>query len=147
VIDISDQELLRQIVRREGRSFLQYIGQAFPWTPPGAEDEVTAIRIMAAEQQGELAGLVRFMTKNRVTPPYLGAFPTGFTSMNFTSMGFLLPVLIQAERDGIKALEADTARLADLDARGEVAALLDQKKRHLNALTALAAAGNTRSVA
>ena len=146
-MEFSDQDILKHIVRREGRSFLQYIGQAFPWTPPDQEDEVTAVRIMAAEQQDELTGLVRFMTKNRITPPYLGAYPTAFTSMNFTSIDFLLPVLIQAERDGIKALEADTARLADLDARGEVAALLDQKKRHLDDLAALAAAGNTRSVA
>jgi hypothetical protein len=147
VIDISDQELLRQIVRREGRSLLQYIGQAFPWTPPGQEDEVTAIRIMAAEEQDELSGLVRFMTKNRIIPPYLGAYPTAFTSMNFTSIDFLLPVLIQAQHDGIKALEADTARLADLDARGEVAALLDQKKRHLDDFTRLVDAANARSVA
>jgi hypothetical protein len=147
VIDTSDQALLQQIVRREGRSFLQYIGQAFPWTPPGQESEVTAIRTMAAEEQDELTDLVRFMTKNRITPPYLGAYPTAFTSMNFTAIDFLLPVLIQTEHDGIKALEADTARLADLDARGEVAALLDKKKRHLDDLTGLAAAGNARSVA
>jgi len=146
-MESSDQHLLQQIIRREGRSFLQYIGQAFPWSPPGREGEVTAIGIIAAEEQDELSGLVRFMTKNRITPPYLGAYPTAFTSMNFTSIGFLLPVLIQAEHDGIKALEADTARLMDLDARGEVAALLDVKKRHLDDLTGLADAGNAHSVA
>src|SRR5262249_15898382 len=106
-----------------------------------------AIRIMAADEQDELSGLVSYMTKNRITPPYLGAFPTAFTSMNFTSIDFLLPVLIQAEHNGIKALEADTARLTDLDARGEVAALLDKKKRHLDELSRLAAAANARSVA
>ena len=146
-MESSDQELLKQIVRREGRSFLQYIGQAFPWTPPGHEGEVTAIRTMAAEEQGELTDLVHFMTKNRITPPYLGAYPTAFTSMNFTSIDFLLPVLLEAEQKGIKELEADTARLTDLDARGEVAALLDQKKRHLDDLTGLADSRNARSVA
>jgi hypothetical protein len=146
-MESSDQELLRQIVRREGRSFLQYIGQAFPWTPPGEENEVTALRIMAAGQQDELTGLVHFMTKNRITPPYLGAYPTAFTSMNFTSIDFLLPVLLEAERKGIKELEADTARLVDLDARGEVAALLDQKKRHLDDLAGLARSRNAPSVA
>ncbi len=146
-MESSDQELLQQVVRREGRSFLQYIGNAFPWAPPAQEGEVTAVRTMADEEQNELTDLVQFMVKNRITPPYLGAYPTTFTSMNFTSIDFLLPVLIQAEHDGIKALEADIARLMDLDARGELAALLDAKKRHLDDLTALARAGNARSVA
>jgi len=67
--------------------------------------------------------------------------------MNFTSIDFLLPVLLEAERVGIKELESDAARLNDLDARGEVAALLDVKKRHLDGLTGLAEARNARSVA
>jgi hypothetical protein len=146
-MEITDQELLQHIVRRQGRSFLQYIGEAFPWAPPGQEDEVAALRTLAGEEQEELTDLVRFMTKSRITPPYLGAYPTVFTSMNFTSIDFLLPVLLEAEQKGIKELEADTARLKDLDARGEVAALLDIKKRHLDDLTRLSQSRNARSVA
>jgi hypothetical protein len=87
------------------------------------------------------------MTKNRITPPYLGAFPTAFTSMNFTSIDFLLPVLLEAAHAGINELEMDAARLTDLDARGEVAALLDKKRRHVEELTGLAGARKSRSVA
>jgi hypothetical protein len=146
-MELSDQHLLQQIVRREGRSFLQYIGQAFPWAPPGQEAEVGALKTLAEEEQEELTGLVRFMATNRVTPPYLGAYPTAFTSMNFTSLDFLLPVLLDAQREGVKQLEADTSGLKDLDARGEVAALLDIKKRHLDELASLADSKTARSVA
>jgi hypothetical protein len=146
-MELSDQHLLQQIVRREGRSFLQYIGEAFPWAPPGQEGEVAALRSLAEEEQDELTGLVRFMTKNRITPPYLGAYPTVFTSMNFTSIDFLLPVLLDAQREAVKQLEADTSGLKDLDARGEVAALLDKKKRHLDDLARLADSRNAHSVA
>jgi hypothetical protein len=63
-----------------------------------------------------------------------------FTTLNFVSLDYLLPRLAEDGRRAVAALERDRAALTDADARAELDRLLDQKRRHLKTLEALATA-------
>jgi hypothetical protein len=140
VIDPKDAALLETIVRREGRSLLQYVAEAFPWTKSPGDPLVDQVRDLARQERDAVAALTKFLARRRHTVPYLGSFPMRFTTMNFVSLDYLVPRLVEDGRQAIAALERDRAALTDADGRAEADRLLDLKRRHLKALEALKAA-------
>jgi hypothetical protein len=135
-----DCALLEALVRREGRSLLQYVSAAFPWPKAPGDPTPDRVRDLAREERDALASLTKFLTRRRHVVPYLGAFPMAFTTMNFVSLDYLLPRLADDGRRSVAALERDRAALADGDARAELDQFLDLKRRHLKTLEALATA-------
>ena len=83
MIDARDADLLKEIVRRESRSLLQYVGDSFPWTTRQERETLPMLRSMIEEEREAAAALARFLASQRQTPPYLGAFPQSFTTINF----------------------------------------------------------------
>ena len=79
----------------------------------------------------------RFLSKNRLTPPYLGAYPSYFTSYNYLSLDTLLPLLVLHQRNSMAAMAKDLADLKDGASRKEVQQALAMKGRHLKALEEL----------
>src|SRR5207253_7769221 len=65
VIDPVTQAVLQRIIRREGRSLLQYVSESFPWTAPGENGAVVRLREIAAEENNSTAALVRYVSKRR----------------------------------------------------------------------------------
>ena len=127
-------DVVQEIIRREGRSFLQYIGDTFPWVAD--EDRAAFVRlkqIIAGQQQG-IGDLSRFLTRRRAEAPYLGSYLQSFTTWNFVSVKALLPRLVADVRRGVDALAADMARVSDPEARALVEHYLALKKRHLQTL-------------
>ena len=140
MIAAPDAARLETIIRREGRSLLQYQSEAFP-RPTWSDDPTPGkLRELAREERDAVGSLVRFLARRRHTVPYLGAFPMAFTTMNFVSLDFVLPRLAEDGRRAVADLERDRAALTDAEARAEVDKLLELKRRHLKALEALATA-------
>jgi hypothetical protein len=130
---------LQTILRRESRSFLQFVAEAYPWTTPKERAALeTLLKLIAYEREGVVM-LGRFLVHRHVELPYLGTYPENFTTMMFVSLEFLLPRLVDEQRQGIDALEADLALVTDPAARAAVEQLLDRKRRHLPILEDLAA--------
>jgi hypothetical protein len=146
VNDLALEPLLQIIIRREGRSLLQYAGDAFPWTTPAHQPALAELRRMIQEDNEAIDALARYLRKRRMTPPYLGAYPMSFTGYGFVGLDHLLPLLVVYQRRSIADLERDLARLDDAGARAEVQKLLDLKQRHLKQLEELAA-GKTAATA
>jgi hypothetical protein len=140
VIATPDAALLEAIIRREGRSLLQYQSEAFPWPKTSGDPTPEKVRQLAREERDAVGSLVRFLSRRRHTVPYLGAFPMAFTTMNFVSLDFVLPRLAEDGRRAVADLERDRAALTDAEARAEVDRFLEMKRRHLKALEALATA-------
>ena len=140
MIPAPDAARLEAAVRREGRSLLQYVSEAYPWTKTAGDTTPDKVRDLAREERDALGALTKFLARRRHTVPYLGAFPMAFTTMNFVSLDYLLPRLAESGRQSITALEKDRAALSDADARAEVDRFLEMKRRHLKALEALATA-------
>jgi hypothetical protein len=140
VIAPQDAARLERVIRREGRSLLQYLSEAFPWPKTSGDPTPQKVRDLAREERDAIGTLVRFLARRRHTVPYLGAFPMGFTSMNFIALDRALEHLVADGRRAVAALEDDRAALTDADARAELEQFIDLKRRHLKALEALATA-------
>jgi hypothetical protein len=137
LIDPHSQTLLQDILRRESRSVLLYVDEAFPWTTATEAKSLTTLRqIIAAERQAVTA-LGQFLVRQRVPLPYLPPFPVSFTTINFLAFDYVLPRLIDSERQSITTLEHDLAALKNPAAHTEIEKLLALKRRHLPQLEAL----------
>jgi hypothetical protein len=141
VIDAQTQALLQEVLRREERSELMYVGAAYPWTTARGHAALEALRRLIREEAGALAALGRWMTRRRVPLPYLGVFPTGFTTINFLSLDYLLPRLRDRQREAVAQLERDAHAVTDPEARAQLDSLLELKRRHFATLESLAGSG------
>jgi hypothetical protein len=139
MIDPRTASLLQRMIRREGRSLLQYLGDAFPWIKSGEQESLRQLHVLVKEERDAVAELAKFLSRQRVAPPYLGAYPMGFTTLNFVTLESLLPRLVAFQQRCVANLESDLHQIQDPDAIIAVHRLLEVKKRHLKALEALAA--------
>jgi len=146
VIDPHSQTLLQDILRRESRSVLLYVDEAFPWTTLTEEKSWTTLRQLIAEERQAVAALGQFLVRQRVPLPFLPSFPVQFTTINFLAFDYVLPRLLDSERQSIAALERDLPALKNPAAHAEVEKLLALKRRHLPQLEALAPAQSLASV-
>jgi hypothetical protein len=133
-MDSVTKALLQDIVRREGRSLLQYVFEAFPWTGASERNALGKIETIVKEEQQGAAALISLLFKKHMTPPYLGAYPMTFTNLNYISLDHLLPLLIEYQRQRVGDLETYLTRIADRDAVAVVRQILDYKRRHLQTL-------------
>ena len=140
MIDAPTQALLQDVLRRESLALLQYIRDAFPWTSLEEQEAWPKLRRVVEEEAHALAELGQFLARRRVPLPYVGAFPMDFTTINFVSLDFVVPRLLDEQRREVAALEADLARVSDPEAREQLRRLLDLKRRHLPVLEGLASA-------
>jgi hypothetical protein len=140
VIAAQDAVRLEAVIRREGRSLLQYLSEAFPWPKTSGDPTPGKVRDLAREERDAVGTLVRFLARRRHTVPYLGAFPMGFTSLNFIALDVALSRLVEDGHRAVAALEADRAALTDPEAQAELDKFLELKRRHVKALEALATA-------
>jgi hypothetical protein len=130
---------LQQLIRSESRSLLQYVSESFPWTTAHDQAVREALQRFACEETEAIARLTRQLTKHHVTQPFQGSYPMSFTTVNFCSLSYLLPRLI----DDQKARIADVERVFHMLEGGEIKDLLAQllvlKKQHLSQLGGFAA--------
>lgn len=131
------KELLRTVTERESRSLLQYVADAFPWTTTRGQGSAQALFDIVKEDLASLNSLVRFLGRNKIKLPQMGAYPSAFTSMNFISLSRLRTLLLEAQQRAIADLERDLATSDDDSVRTLFQALLDLKRRHLHRLETL----------
>jgi hypothetical protein len=146
VIDLHTQQLLQNILRRESRSVLTYVAEAYPWTTSTEEKTWTDLQQLIAAEREAITSLGRFLVRHRIPLPYLPPYPSHFTTINFLALDFLLPRLIEDERRLIADLERDRAVLKDPAAQAEVDKLLALKRRNLGHLEELVSAQPQASV-
>ncbi len=136
---LSSAATLQAILRRESRSLLQYVREAYPWAKSGEQKTLSELDRLIDEEANSTAALARFLLRHHVRLPYLGAYPSHFTNVNYVGLDFLLPRLVEHQRGAIAALERDLAKLSDEDSRQQVQPILEMKRRHLKRLEELAA--------
>jgi hypothetical protein len=137
-MDPQTQTLLQEILRRESRSVLMYVAEAYPWTSSTRTKALTALQHLIAAEREAVAFFGRFLVRHRVPLPFLPSYPAHFTTINFLALDFILPRLIEHERQSIAELESDLAAVKSPEARAEVEKLLAIKRKHLPQLEELA---------
>lgn len=140
MLDATTQSRLQELLRRESRSFLLYVGDSFPWATAEEKAALAQLQSLVEEERKATASLAKFLARQRIPLPYLGSYPVAFTTLNFVSLDHLLPMLIDSERRSIAELQEDLSRFPDSDCRHQVQKLLDTKRQHLKTVEALAAA-------
>ena len=136
-MDSRTAAVLQQAFRRESLSMLRYVGEAFPWTTAGGDAALRRLREIEAEDRAATADLGRFLFRRHIPPSYIGSFPGAFTTINFLSLEYLLPRLIESQRKAVADLEHDLAAATDADAQAEVEKLVAVKREHLSELEGL----------
>jgi hypothetical protein len=139
VMDPNSQAVLEEIVRRESRSLLSYVGDSFPWTTTQGGPALARLHEVVRasnEAVGELGG---YLTRMRARTAFVGSYPASFTSWNFISLAYLLPRLVATEEEALRALEADVAALPAGEPKAQAEKLLAVKRRNLEALRGLTA--------
>jgi len=139
VIDVGGQAILQDILRRESRSLLQYVSEAFPWTTPAERATLASLQELIEEERREAAALGQFLVRQRIDLPQLGSYPLSFTTTNYVSLDHLLPMLVEHEQRALEELQADLPKLAGSDAQPVVRRILETKRRHLQTLQSMAA--------
>ena len=137
MIDREAYGLLQDVIRREGRSFLQYAGESFPWSTTKDQETMGKLKNLMTEEREGAEVLSRFLVKHRLAPPYLGSYPSYFASYNYLSLDKLLPLLLVHQHKMIEALTGDLAQLKDGESRKALQQALVMKNRHLQALQEL----------
>lgn len=138
MIDADTQQMLQHILRREGRTLLQYVHDAYPWATAARAGQQAEVQRMSRAEQEAVAGLSQYLFRRRIPPAFLGSYPASFTSFNFVSLEFLLPRLAQQQAKDTADLEKDLSKLTDPGARAQVESMLVLKKKHLAELQSLA---------
>jgi hypothetical protein len=139
MIDARTQALLQDLVRRASRSMLQYVGEAYPWIPDTDGELKANVQAVIDEEEMAVEGLATFLRKKRIPIGYLGSYQQNFTNLNYVSLDYLMPRLLDWQRNWTVVLERDAALIADPEAKGEVAKLVAVAHRHLHELEKLAA--------
>jgi hypothetical protein len=139
-MDAATEAILQDIVRRESRSLLQYVRDAYPWTNSREQQALTELLKLIEEDLKNAALLNQFLLRQHAKPPYLGPYPMAFANINYVTLDHLLPLLVEQQRQAIGRLESDLARLSDPAASAQVERILTTKQRHLKALEELSAA-------
>lgn len=129
--------LLQDVVRRESRSLLLYIGDSFPWTANDHAPDLVTMRKLVTREANAISTVGKYLVRQRITPPPYGSYPSSFTSCNFIDLAFLLPRLMAAQDLLIVALSADIAHVHEPEAKKQLLALLDVKRTTLAGLAAL----------
>lgn len=137
-MDSLSHSLLEEIIRRESRSLLQYVNEAFPWTTAEERATLAQLEKIIEEERQASASLARLLQKRHMPPPYIGPYPMEFANVNYVTLDHLLPLLVAQERRAIGDLERDLTCLLDDEAKAQVQKVLEMKRRHLEMLEKMA---------
>ena len=137
---MTDGMLLPEVLRRECRSYLQYIRESYPWAK-GKDEHLRAKVLSLAESEYQaLSDLARALQKRHITLPYLGAFSPSFTSSNFLAVSYVVPRLAGAQRQAIAELERDLKHIQNAELRALFEVYCDLKRANLQEFENLAGA-------
>jgi hypothetical protein len=137
VIDARSLQVLQEVFRRESRSVLQYVGDAFPWTTTDRTEALDRLQAIIHEERDALARLGQFLYRHHVVPLIASSYPASFTTLNFVSLDLILKRLIGFQEQSLTAVETDLTSVTDPETRHQLESFRDLKKRHLDALLLL----------
>jgi hypothetical protein len=136
VLSPEDQSVLQEIVRRRMRSLIQYVSDSVPWPNSDSEAAEAEFQKLAGEEQAAVAPIFQLLACEGKAP-YIGSYASNFTSINFVTMAYILPLLLSEQPKAIAQLERDEIKLSDPKAREPLQRLLSVMRRHRDRLEAM----------
>ncbi len=137
MLDTVSLNKLIAVVHRDGRSFLQYEAESFPWTVAAKSPWVVTLQQLASEEAKAIGKILRFLKRVCHRNLSLGSYSSLFTSWNFVTLESILPRIIQDVKDSIAEVEASLAAIRLEEPRQILEEYLAMKQRHLRTLEEL----------
>ncbi len=137
-MDANSLSQLVQVILKDGRSYLQYLSEAFPWATAQKQPALATLLVLAKEEGEAVTNIARYLQKQRLNPPRFGAYPSVYTNDNFVSLDYVLPILLRETKARVAHLEA-ASHVANDDARKLLTGYLELKRRQLASLAEIAA--------
>jgi hypothetical protein len=133
----SDLEILNRVLRELSGSFLQYVGECWPWTsagPDGAKQRESVMRCVERQRQS-IAMLADYLTPRQARVE-LGPYSTDFTDLHYVSLSFLQKKLIQTQKMTVELIDQQIMRLVDAEAQAVLESVRRNEQENLAALQA-----------
>ena len=117
------ESVLNRVLIDMGRSFLQYISDAWPWVDPLAQSIQDQVMVIAARQRQDVGDIASLLTEREQFIDF-GTFPTEYTDLQFLSLD---AILSRIHKSQASICESISHGLVEVNASGddaEAAALL-----------------------
>jgi len=131
--DTQTIDALNEMLAAEYGSLIHRLAEASPnVTWPAAGDGALAQEMLedVHRHQRSLVEMILKLRGSPVSPRY----PTETGSVHYLNLSYLMPQVIASERSPVKAYESGMSRVQHPEAMALVVQILDQHKRHLEAL-------------
>ena len=90
------ESMLNRVLIDMGRSFLQYISDAWPWVDPLAQSIQDQVMVIGARQRQDVAELATLLTEREHIIDF-GTFPTEYTDLQFLSLDSILTLIHKSQ--------------------------------------------------
>jgi ferritin len=125
---------INQVMNALRYSLASYLRFARPWIDASAQSIAETIRHVAQDHRQHVTRIGELLV-NRHGHVESRAFPRPFTGLNDLSIEYLLPLVIEDEKQIIQIIEASAVALnCDVEVSDLLAEVLDIEKRHLRVL-------------
>jgi hypothetical protein len=133
----SDLEILNRVLRELSGSFLQYVGECWPWTSARPEDARRREAVMQCieRQRQSIAMLAEYLAPHQARVEF-GPYSSDFTDLHYVSLAFLQQKLIQAQQKIVDLIDRLIVRLVDGEAQALLEAVRKNEQDNLAALQA-----------
>lgn len=137
----TDLEILNRALRDISGSFLQYVGEIWPWTSVGAEGDKLRQTVFQCvdRQRHSIQRIAEFLTSRQDRVEF-GQFSSEFTDLHYVSLTFLLKKLIDSQTLVVESLNRAVTLLPSGDETHDLLASVCQTEQQ-NLATLKHAAG------
>ena len=126
--------VLNRLIAIHGRSLVMYLADATPWTSRGDDAAVAVLMGIAADRRATVDRLGE-MVLDRAGTAEQGVYPGQFAGKHDLSLRYLLPQLVEHQRQMIVDIEQCVGQLeGDLLAKAAAQEALGEAKGHLELL-------------
>lgn len=129
---------LNQLLITMGRSLLQYMGDAWPWTSANEQEVREKLDELVVRQRKQIARLSQLLERRDWAIDF-GTYPTEYTDLHYVALDFLLARLVDNQKAVVAAIEtAQRACGEEGPARDLLEQILADQRESLTELERLA---------
>ena len=137
----TDLQILNRVLREVSGSFLQYVGECWPWTAvgPNGKQLRTDVNQCVGRQQQSIGLIAEYLAARQARVEF-GKFSTEFADMHFVSLQFLLKQLVSDQNRRVESIDRSVTLLPSGDpCRDILEAVSRNEHDNLSALQQLSA--------
>lgn len=130
------ESVLNRVLIDMGRSFLQYISEAWPWVDPLSQSLQDQVMVIGARQRQDVGDIAQLLTEREQFIDF-GTFPTEYTDLQFMSLDKVLAYIHQSQTSICDSISSGLVAVQDSGDEAAIAVLKAIEIRQKEATSAL----------